>query len=134
MIEGSCLCGSVRYRIESPLGEAHHCHCGMCRKAHGAAFSTFARSAKDSLHVDDPHLHLKWYRSSEHIARGFCGECGSSLFFTFAPLADAIWVTLGTVDGDPGVRPDAHIFVGSKAEWDRIADDLARYEEYPPFE
>ncbi|HYC56561.1 MAG TPA: GFA family protein [Candidatus Binatia bacterium] len=132
MIQGSCLCRAIRYRVAAPFEEVHHCHCGMCRKAHGAAFSTFAQTTRASLAIEAGDEKLVRYRSSEHVERTFCRRCGSSLFFTFDPFPDAIWVAVGTVDGDPGMRPQGHIFVASKAPWHDILDDLPQYPEYPP--
>jgi hypothetical protein len=130
MTRGSCLCGAVRYEIAEPLEEMHHCHCGMCRKAHGAAFSTFARTRKEALRLVSGEDKVRTYRSSAPVERRFCVECGSSLFFAFTPLPDAIWVAVGSMDGDPEMRPQAHIFVGSKASWHPILDDLPQFPEY----
>lgn len=128
---GGCLCGAVRYEIAGALEEMHHCHCSRCRKAHGAAFSTFARVRADSLRVSSGEDRVRRFRSSPQVERSFCSECGSSLFFRFEPLADAVWVAVGTIDGDPGLRPQAHIFAASKAPWHEILDDLPRHDEYP---
>ncbi len=75
---------------------------------------------------------MRRYQSSAMIERSFCGRCGSKLFFRFAPLADQVWVTLGTLDEDPGVRAESHIFVASKAAWHEITDGLPRHVEYAP--
>jgi hypothetical protein len=66
------------------------------------------------------------------VERTFCGDCGSSLLFRFDGLPDAVWVAAGTLDDDPGIRPDAHIFVASKACWYEIADALPQHAGYPP--
>jgi hypothetical protein len=112
--------------------EAHNCHCSMCRKSHGAAYSTFVRLVADDLRIVAGAELLRAYRSSESIERAFCGGCGSPLTFRFAGMPDAVWVTLATFDDDPGVRPSAHIFVTSKAPWVEIAGDLPQYPEYGP--
>jgi hypothetical protein len=131
MNRGSCLCGAVRYEIGAAFEEMHHCHCSMCRKAHGAAFSTFARAAKDQLRIVSGEPQLKRFRSSAPVVRTFCAECGSRLFFEFDPLPEAIWIAVGSLDDDPQMRPEAHIFVASKAPWHEITDVLPRFEEYP---
>jgi hypothetical protein len=130
MIRGSCLCNAVRFEVAEPFEEMHHCHCSRCRKAHGAAFSTFARARKASLHFLDGAEKVRDFRSSPRVVRSFCDECGSSLFFQFDPLPDAIWVAVGSLDEDPGMRPEAHIFVASKAPWHTITDELPQFEEY----
>jgi hypothetical protein len=134
MNRGSCLCGAVRYEVADAFEEMHHCHCSKCRKAHGAAFSTFARTSKDRLRLLSGDQHLQRFRSSPPVQRSFCGQCGSSLLFEFDALPEAIWVAVGTLDGDPELRPQAHIFVGSKAPWHDITDELPQFKEYPPQE
>jgi hypothetical protein len=134
MTKGSCLCAAVRYEIAGPLGEIHHCHCSRCRKAHGAAFSTFAQVATDAFRFVAGEDRLRRFRSSPPVERTFCGQCGSSLLFTFDGFPDAVWVAVGTLDDDPGTRPAAHIFVGSKADWFAITDELPQFAEYPPQE
>jgi len=129
-ISGSCLCGAVRYEIDGPLRDAGNCHCAMCRKAHGAAYATYA-----SL---DPGSH-RWvcgeelvssYESSPNAARIFCNSCGSTLGGTEAGRVES--VALGTIDGEPGIRPRSHIFVASKAPLHQIVDDLPQFDEWPP--
>ena len=131
MIRGSCLCGAVSYGITEPFEEMHHCHCSRCRKAHGAAFSTFARTSKSSLRFVSGEDRVRHFRSSPPAQRSFCGDCGSNLLFQIDALPQAVWVAIGSVDGDPGLRPQAHIFVGSKAAWYAIEDDLPQFSEYP---
>jgi hypothetical protein len=118
----------------APFEEMHHCHCSRCRKAHGAAFATFARTAAAGVRVREGEETLRHYRSSAPVRRSFCGTCGSSLFFRFDPLPEAIWVAVGTLDDDPGLRPQAHIFAASRAPWCAIADALPQFAEYPPEE
>jgi hypothetical protein len=110
----------------------HHCHCSRCRKSHGAAFSTFARTRELGLRLLSGAQKVRDYESSEAVRRSFCQDCGSSLFFRFAPLPDAVWVAVGTFDDDPDLRPEAHTFVASKAPWHEITDALPRFDEYPP--
>jgi hypothetical protein len=132
MMRGSCLCGAVQYELREQFSEVHHCHCSRCRKAHGAAFSTFGRIAKSSLRFVSGEDKVRDFRSSSLVQRSFCGECGSNLLFQFDPLPEAAWVAVGSLDDDPGLHPQAHIFVGSKAAWHAITDDLPQFQEYPP--
>jgi hypothetical protein len=74
---------------------------------------------------------VKDFQSSEHVLRSFCADCGSNLFFRFKPLPEALWVAVGTLDDDPVMRPEGHIFATSIAPWHEITDDLPRYDEYP---
>jgi hypothetical protein len=132
MLNGSCLCGSVRYEISGPLEGALNCHCSMCRKAHGAAFRSRAGiRAKDFRWVSGEEL-ITWFESSTGNHRGFCSRCGSPLLSRFDSRPDVYGLPLGCLDNDPGVRPGMHVFVGSKAPWFDITDALPRYQELPP--
>jgi hypothetical protein len=132
MLEGGCLCGSVRYEVHTNIKWATHCHCSMCRRQHGAAFATYATVGRKHVRVKDPEGRLARFSSSPSVTRTFCGRCGSSLFWEDTRYPKLIEVTLGTLDGDPRHAPDAHIFVASRAPWWDIADDLPRYDENVP--
>jgi hypothetical protein len=124
MIRGGCLCGAVRFEIRGPLGRMSHCHCSMCRKAHGAAFGTYARVARGDFALISGEVAIQSYRSSPKVTRTFCRTCGSTLQWLSDEHSDAIDIAIGTLDDDPIVRPSLHIFVGSKAAWYEIADGL----------
>lgn len=128
--EGGCLCGRVRYRINGPLFGADNCHCSMCRRQHGAAFATYADFDPDHFEWVSGAAHLKVFESETGAGWCFCSECGSSLAATDHGRITA--VALGTVEGDPGVRPQAHIFSTSRAQWYEISDDLPQFEARPP--
>ncbi len=129
-IKGGCLCGKVRYEVTGPLFDADHCHCSMCRRQHGAAFSTYAEfSPGDFKWISGEDL-VKVYETLPGGGWCFCSECGSTLAGT--DKGKITTVTLGTVEGDPGIKPESHIFVGSKAQWHDICDDLPQFEERPP--
>ena len=129
-IKGGCLCGGVRYEITGVLFAAGHCHCSMCRRQHGAAFSTYANFNPGDFNWISGESLVKVYETSQGGGWCFCRECGSSLAGTDQGRITS--VTLGTVEGDPGVRPEAHIFVGSKALWYDINDDLPQFEQRSP--
>jgi hypothetical protein len=131
---GGCLCGSVRYEIMESPENAEHCHCSMCRKAHGAAFSTNAIVATEALIVTSGADFISEYQSSPNRKKCFCSNCGSQLFIRRLDKPEVTVVTLGTIDGDPRARPERHVFVASKAPWYDIADALPRFEIYPGFE
>jgi hypothetical protein len=132
MLRGSCLCGAVRYEVAGPVHDVHHCHCGMCRKSHGGGFSTFGRVTAADFRFTAGEDQVRRFRSSPPMERSFCATCGSRLTFRFDEMPNVVWITLGTLDDDPGVQPDAHMFVASKASWDPITDALPQYPEYPP--
>ena len=128
MIEGGCLCGKVRYRIDGQITDVSHCHCAMCRKAHGAAFGTYGAVQQDQFHWTDGQDLIKIFSSSADMDRTFCSNCGSTFQTIYKPEPDLMYLALGTVDGDPGCRPEYHIYIGSKAPWSDVTDDLAQYE------
>lgn len=132
MPKGSCLCQTVRYETSGPLEGIDHCHCSMCRRSHGAAFATYGRVPKADLAITSGADRVRAYQSSDAVTRSFCPQCGSNLFFHHAGADDFEFIAIGTLDEDPGARPEAHIFVGSKAPWYTIEDDLPQHEAYPP--
>jgi hypothetical protein len=129
-INGACLCGAVRYEIRGQLLDAGNCHCLMCQKGHGAAHATNANVDPEEFRWTCGKELLSSYESSPNSSRLFCSVCGSKLGATEDGRIDS--VTLGTVEGDPGIRPRSHIFVGSKAPWHQITDALPRFETWPP--
>jgi hypothetical protein len=131
MIRGGCLCGSVRYEIHGSVGRVNHCHCTMCRKAHGAAFATYGRINSDDFVLDSGEGDIGRYQSSPDVTRTFCKKCGSTLQFIVTARPQIFGLALGTLDDDPGVRASKHIFVGSKAPWFDITDDLPQHETRP---
>lgn len=126
MITGGCLCGAVRFQIEA-AGPSYHCHCSRCRKWSGGAFASSMRAPLASLRITAGEAELTRYVSSPGILRCFCRHCGSSLF-TERHDRGLVHIRLGATDGDPGVRPQFHAFVGSKAPWWEITDDLPQLE------
>jgi hypothetical protein len=127
MIRGSCLCGSVRYEVNGNLGPAVNCHCSMCRKAHGAAFGSYAGVNTNDFVVTSGASDIASYQSSPQVTRTFCRRCGSTLQFINARHPERFSIALGTLDDDPRVRPSRHIFVESKASWFDITDALPQH-------
>jgi hypothetical protein len=112
--EGGCLCGAVRYRIDGPLRDVVVCHCSRCRRTHGhvAAYSDCA--AADLTVADDTSL--RWYDADER-RRGFCSQCGASLFWQRADGAQMISVAAGTLDEPTGLRTVAQIFTATPGDY-----------------
>jgi len=129
MIRGSCLCKRVRFEIRGTPGRSSHCHCSMCRKAHGAAFGSYAAVRVEDLKMVSGEELIMRYRSSPGVERTFCARCGSTLQFISEKMPGIIDVALGTLDDDPGIRVPHHIFVASKAPWFEITDGLPQYPE-----
>lgn len=132
MHKGSCLCGQIRYEISGEITGVLNCHCSRCRKFHGAAFRTRAWvRTKDFRWISGESL-LTHYESSPGRLRTFCRICGSNLITKLRDNEALYGFPLGTLDTDPGVKPEAHCFVGSKAPWYEITDNLPQYEKFPP--
>jgi len=129
LLSGKCLCGALRYVVEDQFRYALNCHCSNCRRATGSAFKPFAGIERGRFRITDgTDLLLMFGDESGHDAR--CGKCGS-LLYSLVREATYVHVTLGTLVDPPTIRPTAHIFVGSKAPWFTITDDLPQYEELP---
>ena len=131
MIKGGCQCGKVSYEADSAISDLSHCHCSMCRKLHGAAFATFAGVARDAFRWATGEDVLKTFASSDAIDRVFCSNCGSQLVVFFKPEPDLVYLTMGTVDGNPDCPPDYHQFTGSKAPWYEITDGKPQHDTWP---
>ena len=131
-LHGSCLCGGIRYEVAGPMSGALNCHCSMCRKAHGAAFRSRARvAAADFRWVTGEDL-VTWFESSPGTHRGFCRVCGTPLLSRFDLDTSAYGLPLGPLDDAPGIKPEMHVFVASKAPWHEITDDLPQFDGLPP--
>ena len=130
-IQGSCLCGTVRFEIDGPFSMMMSCHCSMCRKHHGAPFVTFAGAPLEGFRWLSGESSLRYYASSPGGQRSFCSVCGSVGPMLMPSMGLAV-VPAGMLEGDPGIRPQAHLFVGSKAPWHEISDSLPQHEAFPP--
>jgi hypothetical protein len=130
MTVGSCLCGDVAYEVAGKFVEAHHCHCGFCRKEHGTPYASYGMAASNGFRWLRGEGAIQRYESSPGFQRAFCGRCGSIVPGPGVP--GLVFVPLGNLDGDPGVRPSGHIFVGSKAPWWEIRDGLPEHAGFPP--
>ena len=124
-LTGGCFCGRVRYQINAPLGGARSCHCSRCRKAFSGAGSAYAEVSPDSFTWIRGAENLTSYESAPGWGLRFCATCGTTLCGTHEGRVHG--VTLGSVDGDPGIQIDMHIFVSSKAPWDHIGGSAPQY-------
>lgn len=129
MLTGSCFCSKVSYELEGSLQNGRACHCSRCRKVFSGASSAYAELV--------PGSEIKWndgeclvtFESGDGWAIGFCGSCGSTLCGLLNGQVHGL--TLGCVDGDPGVKIEMHIFAGSKAPWDHIGGTAPQFNERP---
>ena len=126
-LTGGCLCGSVRYEVDGPFLRAGHCHCSRCRKPSGAAVCTQGRVLREQFRLLQGEDRIRVYREEGFASKAFCSTCGSSLFGGTWPDGPEVSIRLGGLDGDPGIRPQYHTFVDSRATWDEITDGLPRH-------
>jgi len=125
---GSCLCGDVQLALALPSKWVAHCHCSLCRRAHGAAFVTWVGMQEGDVSITDPHLSLQWYASSPGAERGFCGRCGSTLFFRSTKWPGELHVARANIDGAVDREPQAHAYWDMHVPWVALdpADRLKR--------
>lgn len=129
---GSCLCKQISFEVEKFQGPIGHCHCKMCQKFHGAAFSTFIETRQTDLHWLSGKELLKQYRADNDSVRTFCACCGASLLFEskYNRNEGTIEIALAAFDSIERLHADAHIYTESKADWFDINDDLPQYRQY----
>ena len=127
---GKCLCGAVHYGVADEFVYAMNCHCSKCRRMTGSAFKPMAGIERNKLVLTEGQDKLLIY-GNELRNNTRCKLCGSLLY---SVVRDGAWVhvTMGTLVDSPTIRPTHHIFVGSRAPWFTITDDLPQYEEFAP--
>jgi len=128
MLNGRCECRAVRYRVPDEFLYAANCHCSNCRAATGSAFKAFAGIERGKLEIlEGGQTLLVWGDDESNHTR--CGICGSLLYSVVRDGA-YVHVAMGSLVDEPTIRPTEHIFVGSKAPWFEITDELPQSEEY----
>jgi arginase len=133
-LRGGCLCGGVRFELTAPFRRANHCHCSYCRRHSGTFGLSQGRVPREGFRFLAGEELVHHYTPAQGASvKAFCSVCGSSLFGGTWPDGPEVSVRLGSLDGDPGIRPQYHSWVGSKAAWDVLpADGLPRFPERPP--
>lgn len=123
---GSCLCAAVRFRVSLPSKWVAHCHCTYCRRAHGAAFVTWAGFPAESFSLEPDAEQPTWFESSPGARRAFCGRCGSPMFFESTRWPGEIHVARALIADPLDREPGAHVFYESHVAWLDVADDLPK--------
>lgn len=129
MLRGCCACNAVAYEVSDEFDTSFNCHCSRCRAATGSAFRPWGEIEPEKLRVTkgEDALILSGDPDGHHARR--CGQCFSLLYWT--GYEGKIRVPYGTLIDEPALKPTGHIYVGSKAPWYQILDDLPQYEEDP---
>lgn len=130
-VEGRCLCGALHWSYDAPFSTMLHCHCSACRKHHGTLFATTVVGPLSTFHWRAGTEKIGTWQSSAQERRGFCAVCGSKV-----PRVEhdtqRVFMPAGGLEGELGIRPQLHLFVGSKPAWHRLNDALPQHEAYPP--
>jgi hypothetical protein len=125
-LSGRCLCGAVEFTLPDDLAYAGYCHCSDCRRFSGSAFSAFGGIDEARFSIVRGAELISHYPKTADTVLGFCSVCGSSLYAK-KPRRQMVHLRLGALDQTPSLRPQAHSYVGSKAEWFAICDGLPQY-------
>ncbi|HWH54910.1 MAG TPA: GFA family protein [Gaiellaceae bacterium] len=128
LLVGKCECGTVRYKVSDAFLYAANCHCSNCRAATGSAFKAFAGIERDKLEITDGQDKIMVF-GEEDLNNTRCGVCGA-LLFSVVREGGYVHVAMGSLVDAPSIRPTEHIFVGSKASWFEITDELPQFDEY----
>ena len=130
MYKGSCLCGDIRFEITGEIKNIVYCHCSKCRKAQGSAFATNGNLEEKNFKIISGKGNLTEYESDQGQYKYFCKKCGSPIISKNNSHPGTVRVRLGTIETEIKEKPEAHIFVSSKANWEEINDDLPQYNLY----
>ncbi len=129
LLTGKCLCEKVQYEVADEFRYAMNCHCSQCRRSTGSAYKSLAGIERDKLSLSKGEdLILRYGGEAGHDAH--CGTCGS-LLYSVVRDGHYVHVAMGTLVDQPTIRPEMHIFVGSKAPWFEITDGLPQFEGFP---
>ena len=123
---GNCLCGAIEFTAELPSRWVAHCHCTMCQKTGGSAFITWVGLEEHRFTIRDPKNELVWFQSSPEAQRGFCKQCGSTLFFKSSRWPEEIHVTLSNFQTPVDKAPQIHAFWDTHVDWVVLEDELPR--------
>jgi hypothetical protein len=127
-LTGRCLCGAAEYQVDDAFLYAANCHCSNCRRTTGSAFKPFAGIERGKLRLTRGESDLLAF-GDDGGSDIHCGKCGS-LLYSIVRDGAYVHVAMGTLLDDPSIRPTMHIFVGSKAPWYTITDDLPQHAEH----
>jgi hypothetical protein len=132
-LEGTCLCGGVRFEVTEPFVAVTQCHCASCKKISGGAGTVSGRARTSAIRILAGEELLRTYQPSDGSAKTFCSTCGSNLFGGGWPASELSAVRLSALSTPFDRRPESHMFVRSVAPWEVLPDDGApRFDERPP--
>ena len=124
-LQGSCLCGAVRFEVTEPFVSVSACHCTSCKKISGGTGTVSGRARTETIRILSGEEVLRTYQPAEGMAKTFCSSCGSNLFGGGWPESEHASVRLSAIDSPFDTKPQAHIYVRSVAPWETLPDDGA---------
>jgi hypothetical protein len=124
--KGACLCGAVQFELTLPTKWVAHCHCSICRRAHGAPYVTWASVPSAQLRIVAGADHVRRFDSSPAATRSSCMTCGSPLFFESTRWGGEVHVAVGCIEDALDRAPQVHAFFSDKADWVAVHDELPR--------
>lgn len=130
MRKGQCHCGTVRFEFDGEPSEVSYCHCSLCRKMSGSAFGTYIEVANKDFRILSGEDRLARYNLTGRMSKRFCEVCGTTLYSEHTSFPGFVYIGLGVIDDPRGIVPTMHQFVGSKAPWFDIHDDLPQFDEW----
>ena len=125
MATGRCLCGGVTFEVDGALRDVIDCHCVRCRR-HTGHF--MAATAAHPDHVTITGEQLRWYDATSTVQYGFCGECGSTLFWRATDKPDSLSIAAGTLDPPTGLKTTAALFTAAASDYHRLDDTIDHYD------
>lgn len=129
-ISGECFCGAITYRVSGILKDARSCHCSRCRKAFSSQASAYALVDPTEFSWLTGEHQLTSYVNQHGFGLQFCSTCGSTLCGIYEGLVHG--VTLGCVNGDPPIEIEKHLFIGSKANWEILPENIVAFQDEAP--
>ena len=130
MIQGSCLCGDIKFTISGDLRSARYCYCSHCTKFAGTSPATWAMTKSENLNISSSEVSISKYNSGKGL-RCFCANCGSPVWFESLDYPEIVAIPLGVLDDGNIPAPEMHIWTRSKPGWCAIQDNLPQHDTRP---
>ena len=127
-LKAKCLCGNISFKTSGYHRDVQNCHCVQCLKTHGhhAAYSKVEE--KDLKFLSKKSL--KWFKSSKRAKRGFCSNCGASIFFKVIGT-NSVCIAAGIFNNPTKLKTSIEIFTKGKSDYYKINSKLPKYARYP---
>lgn len=132
-MQGRCLCGNIRYRLDAAPRMTLACHCTDCQRQTGSAFSHFTLMKREKFHLDGkPKQYVTVGESGRKVTRHFCSDCGSPVFSELEKAPGIVVIPVGTLEDNPGLTPSRHSWVKHKQPWLTLEGAAELFEEEMP--